>query len=187
MNSTTFFHKFRILEPTVTTNMRSFLSKRRSHNAAVYTVPVENRFFSILASDFNFPKCGVYDDGCHLVEFIRNHYSHDMAQTPASTMLYETRFSVDRTHFKGHVGRWCRANMNPNKNKSIWSMSSISATYFYSFSAGWNQHTGCWATFFVAEGLRTHSEQSGVAKNAHLPFIVISLQKSCSCKRSSDV
>lgn len=82
-------------------------------------------FYLLLASDYNFPKCGVYDDGCHLVEFIRNHYGLDLAETPASKLLYETRFSVDRTHFKGHVGAWCRAHMNPNKNKSTHSRSAI--------------------------------------------------------------
>ena len=72
----------------------------------------------LIASDFSFPKCGVYDDGCHLVEFIRNHYGRDLVSTPASTLLHQTRFSVDRTHFRGHVRRWCRLHMNPNKNKS---------------------------------------------------------------------
>lgn len=31
------------------------------------------------------------------------------------------KFSVDRTHFKNHVEKWCRANMNPvdNRRKSL--------------------------------------------------------------------
>jgi hypothetical protein len=75
-------------------------------------------FHSSIASGDNFPPCGIYDDGCHLVKFVRNHYGNDLAETTASKILYETRFSVDRTHFKGHVGRWCRSNMNPDKNPS---------------------------------------------------------------------
>ncbi|CAF4144730.1 unnamed protein product [Rotaria socialis] len=38
-------------------------------------------------SNYNFLKCCVYDDGCHLVEFIRNHYGQYLEGTTASTSL----------------------------------------------------------------------------------------------------
>ncbi|CAM4837341.1 unnamed protein product [Rotaria magnacalcarata] len=88
---------------------------------------------TIRASNYNFPKCGVYDDGCHLVEFIRNHYGQDLKRTSASTSLYETKFSVDRTHFKGHVGRWCRANMNPYKNEMLNGINTQAAEQLFSW------------------------------------------------------
>ncbi|CAF4546184.1 unnamed protein product, partial [Rotaria socialis] len=88
---------------------------------------------TIRASDFNFPKCGVYDDGCHLVAFIRNHYGADLRTTSASTVLYGTQFSVDRTHFRGHVGRWCRTHMNPDKNKMLNGINTQAAEQLFSW------------------------------------------------------
>lgn len=51
----------------------------------------------------------VYDDGCHLVEYVRNHIGHDLNRTVASELLASTPISVDRMHFKNHVGRFCRS------------------------------------------------------------------------------
>jgi hypothetical protein len=59
----------------------------------------------------------VYDDGCHLAEYVRNHIGHDLNRTPAADLLASTPISVDRMHFKNHVGSFCRSQMNPDKNK----------------------------------------------------------------------
>ena len=59
----------------------------------------------------------VYDDGCHLAEFVNNHFGNDLAMTSASQILKSTPFSIDRVHYKNHVGRWCRENMNPDNNR----------------------------------------------------------------------
>ena len=59
----------------------------------------------------------VYDDGCHLVAYVRNHIGRDLVQTTASKLLANTPISVDRMHFKNHVGAFCRQNMNPNDNR----------------------------------------------------------------------
>ena len=75
------------------------------------------RSFLVLASDSCFPPTVVYDDGCHLAKFIQNHFGKDLGTSPASTLLKDTPFSVDRVHFKNHVGRWCRANMDPENNR----------------------------------------------------------------------
>ncbi|CAF4273840.1 unnamed protein product [Rotaria socialis] len=62
------------------------------------------------------PKTAVYDDGCHLIEYLHNHIGKDLTATPAAKELAKVKFSVDRTHFRNHVGSWCRLNMNPNDN-----------------------------------------------------------------------
>ena len=74
--------------------------------------------FSLIASAGGFPNCAVYDDGCHLVEFLKNHLGRDLHTSTASQFLYNTKFSVDRVHFKNHVGKWCRRHMNPDDNRS---------------------------------------------------------------------
>jgi hypothetical protein len=61
------------------------------------------------------PTC-VYDDGCHLVKYIKNHIGKELVKTPAMTILDSTPISVDRSHFRNHVGKFCRNTMNPDKN-----------------------------------------------------------------------
>ncbi|CAF3562642.1 unnamed protein product [Rotaria socialis] len=59
----------------------------------------------------------VYDDGCHLVAYVRNHIGRDLTRTSALELLASTPISVDRLHFKNHVGIYCRLEMDPNKNR----------------------------------------------------------------------
>ncbi|CAF1436638.1 unnamed protein product [Rotaria magnacalcarata] len=65
----------------------------------------------------NLPPAACYDDGCHLVQYLHNHIGKDIVATDAATLLSNVKFSVDRTHFKNHVGEWCLANMNPDDNR----------------------------------------------------------------------
>lgn len=58
-----------------------------------------------LASGGFFPPNIVYDDGCHLVEYLQNHFDVDLAVTEASSLLKTTPFSIDRAHYRNHVGR----------------------------------------------------------------------------------
>jgi hypothetical protein len=60
---------------------------------------------------------GCYDDGCHLIKYLHKHIGKDLKATDAAVLLSNVKFSVDRTHFKNHVGVWCRANMNPDDNR----------------------------------------------------------------------
>ncbi len=62
------------------------------------------------------PKTAVYDDGCHLIKYLHKHIGKDLIATDAAKKLAEVKFSVDRTHFRNHVGYWCRKNMNPEDN-----------------------------------------------------------------------
>ncbi|CAM4793118.1 unnamed protein product [Rotaria magnacalcarata] len=58
----------------------------------------------------------VYDDGCHLVKYVKNHIGRDLTKTSAMELLASTPISVDRSHFRNHVGDFSRQNMNPDKN-----------------------------------------------------------------------
>jgi hypothetical protein len=60
---------------------------------------------------------GCYDDGCNLIKYLHKHIGNDLNATDAAVILSNIKFSVDRTHFKNHVGKWCRANMNPADNR----------------------------------------------------------------------
>jgi hypothetical protein len=62
------------------------------------------------------PNTAVYDDGCHLIQYLHNHIGKDLTATNAAKELAQVRFSVDRTHFRNRVGSWCRSNMNPDDN-----------------------------------------------------------------------
>lgn len=70
---------------------------------------------SSLVSDRLAPTL-VYDDGCHLVSYVRKRTGKDLTETDALKTLAVTPISVDRMHFRNHVGRFCRLEMNPNKN-----------------------------------------------------------------------
>ena len=64
---------------------------------------------------------GCYDDGCHLIKYLHKHIGNDLNATDAAVILSNIKFSVDRTHFKNHVGKWCLANMNPAHNRrKLW-------------------------------------------------------------------
>jgi hypothetical protein len=61
------------------------------------------------------PTC-VYDDGCHLVKYIKRNKGKKLNATPAIELLDSIPISVDRSHFRNHVGSFCRRTMNPDKN-----------------------------------------------------------------------
>lgn len=65
------------------------------------------------------PSVGCYDDGCRLVKYIHNNIGKRLNSTTALQALLNVKFSVDRTHFRNHVGKWCRANMDPNQNHGL--------------------------------------------------------------------
>jgi hypothetical protein len=58
----------------------------------------------------------VYDDGCHLVKYVKNHIGRDLSETSAMKILASTPISVDRSHFRNHIGKFCRQTMNPDNN-----------------------------------------------------------------------
>ncbi|CAF5105539.1 unnamed protein product [Rotaria magnacalcarata] len=95
-------------------------------NLFAITIRGINLFQAIVLTLFNIfivagqlaPTC-VYDDGCHLVKYIKNHIGADLSQTPAMLLLDSTPISVDRSHFRNHVGTFCRKTMNPDKNPRL--------------------------------------------------------------------
>ncbi|CAF4143071.1 unnamed protein product [Rotaria magnacalcarata] len=78
------------------------------------------------------PTC-VYDDGCHLVKYIKNHIGADLSQTPAMLLLDSTPISVDRSHFRNHVGTFCRKTMNPDKNPLLKDVNTQAAEQTFSW------------------------------------------------------
>lgn len=58
----------------------------------------------------------VYDDGCHLLKYVKNHLGRDLNETSAMQLFSTTPISVDRSHFRNHVDPFCRSTMNPDKN-----------------------------------------------------------------------
>ena len=59
----------------------------------------------------------MYDDGCHVVKYVKNHLDRDLIKTPAMEMFSTIPISVDRSHFRNHVDPFCRSTMNPDKNR----------------------------------------------------------------------
>lgn len=58
----------------------------------------------------------VYDDACHLSKFISNKASFKFSNTTQrGKILSETKFSVDRFHFKTHTDMWCEKYCDPEK------------------------------------------------------------------------
>ncbi|CAF3182931.1 unnamed protein product [Rotaria socialis] len=83
------------------------------------------------------PKTAVYDDGCHLIEYLHKHIGKDLAETYAAKALSQIKFSVDRTYFRNHVGSWCRANMNPDKNPLLENINTQAAEQLFSWLKGY--------------------------------------------------
>lgn len=50
------------------------------------------------------PKTAVYDDGCHLVEYLHDDLGNDFNRTLTANNLAQVKFSIDRTHFRNHIG-----------------------------------------------------------------------------------
>ena len=58
----------------------------------------------------NFPKLLAYDDACHLKRFVNSRQ-----KTLAGKFLASIIMVVDKMHFKNHIDKWCRQNVNPHK------------------------------------------------------------------------
>ncbi|CAF1503676.1 unnamed protein product, partial [Adineta steineri] len=66
-----------------------------------------------------FPKIACYDDGCHLVRYVHKNVGKLIVDTTASNVLKSTKFYIDKSHFKNHVGDWCKKNMSPYSNHDL--------------------------------------------------------------------
>ncbi|CAF1016734.1 unnamed protein product [Adineta ricciae] len=75
----------------------------------------------------------VYDDGCHLVRYIKNHIGREINKTPAMILLDSTPISIDRSHFRNHVGTFCRTTMNPDKNPLLKDVNTEAAEQTFSW------------------------------------------------------
>jgi len=75
-----------------------------------------NSFLFFVVAGDGLPTMACYDDGCHLVRFVHKNVGKLITDTPASNILRNTKFYIDKTHFKNHVGSWCKNNMSPYAN-----------------------------------------------------------------------
>ncbi|CAM4882757.1 unnamed protein product [Rotaria socialis] len=127
------------------------------------------------------PKTAAYDDGCHLVEYLHEHLGKDLNNTAAANSLAQVKFSVDRTHFRNHVGTWCRANMNPNDNPLLTNVNTQTAEQLFSWlkdyaaiisSLGWKRaspheipHVPDISLMHLADGILTSNYTTNSSKN----------------------
>ena len=51
-------------------------------------------------------KSALYDDGCHLQRCVNK-------KSSIYPKLSNIEIKIDRFHFKNHIDKWCKANMNP--------------------------------------------------------------------------
>ena len=58
----------------------------------------------------DYPNLLAYDDACHLKRFVNRR-----SCTPIGNVIASLTIVVDKFHFKNHVDKWCRANVNPYK------------------------------------------------------------------------
>ncbi|CAF1453482.1 unnamed protein product [Adineta steineri] len=66
------------------------------------------------------PRNIVYDDGCHLLKAIIDHYGTNIHRNPATTFLFNNcKFSIDRLHYANHRSAWCKENLNPDRNSDL--------------------------------------------------------------------
>ncbi|CAF4478289.1 unnamed protein product [Rotaria socialis] len=65
------------------------------------------------------PKTIVYDDCCHVVKHIIDYFPNYFRQTPASTFLYHSSFTIDAYHYRNHTDKWCQQYLNPNENEVV--------------------------------------------------------------------
>ncbi|CAF3075538.1 unnamed protein product [Rotaria sp. Silwood2] len=92
------------------------LSANDSHSRQVKVICEQGKILFVAGK---FPSAGCYDDGCHLIQYLHKHIGKDLKATDAALTLSNVKFSVDRTHFKNHIGKWCLANMNPADNRLL--------------------------------------------------------------------
>lgn len=133
---------------------------------------------------------GCYDDGCSLVRFVQNRLGKSLNATPAASTLAQVKFSVDRTHFRNHVGDWCRKHMNPDQNEGIFPHCVIFGRFDERldesnvFRPRRSQHPSCRAAVQLGEELLTDHVQHGSSTITNLSSIVVSRQKSRKNTRS---
>ncbi|CAF2120191.1 unnamed protein product [Rotaria magnacalcarata] len=77
-------------------------------------------------------------------------------------LLNSTPISVDRSHFRNHVGTFCRQTMNPDKNPRENSASDFTLIIL-TFSIGWCQYASCRANIFMAETASSIPNVHGVS------------------------
>lgn len=80
------------------------------------------------------PKNLIYDDGCHLLKSIIDHYGDTIKSNPATSFLYESCFfSIDRLHYRNHRDQWCKEFLNPDRNPNLVGINTEAAEQTFSW------------------------------------------------------
>ncbi|CAF3873870.1 unnamed protein product [Rotaria sp. Silwood1] len=66
------------------------------------------------------PQNIIYDDGCHLIKTIIDHFGGLLYHNAATAFLYKKcTFTIDRLHYQNHRDSWCKQYLNPDNNPSL--------------------------------------------------------------------
>lgn len=69
------------------------------------------------------PKYLIYDNACHLDEFLRNANVIDKSERGAKINDFE--FVIDRLHIKNHTRAICHTNYNPNLYDELFKINTV--------------------------------------------------------------
>ena len=60
----------------------------------------------------------LYDDGCHLKRAV-------MKKEATYPLLFQTEIKIDRFHFRNHIDKWCKENMDPEKSVHLKGVNTV--------------------------------------------------------------
>ncbi|CAM4844762.1 unnamed protein product [Rotaria magnacalcarata] len=115
------------------TNCRVIISFSEIFRSETLREIIQLLINTIRISDNALPKIACYDDGCHLVRFVQRHVGKLITDTPASNTLKNTKFYIDKAHWKNHVGTWCKENMSPYATSDLNMINTQSAEQLFSW------------------------------------------------------
>ena len=80
------------------------------------------------------PQNIIYDDGCHLVKTIIDHFDGMLRRNEATTFLYQNcKFNIDRMHYQNHRDKWCKKYLNPDNNPDLTGINTESCEQTFSW------------------------------------------------------
>jgi len=76
-----------------------------------------------ISSSVIFPKFIIYDNACHLSEYISNHSIAEKSQR--GDILHKSIFVIDRLHIKNHVRKDCHTIYNADLHNELFEINSV--------------------------------------------------------------
>lgn len=97
-----------------------------------------NGLISIVNISPSLPPCIVYDDACHLIRrLIDGQLNGEFNTTPALLYLNMKTYNIDRLHITNHTDRWCRKNLDPEKNPLLTGVNTEACEQLFSWTNGY--------------------------------------------------